>query len=343
MSRTKAEMQALTDALADTKKELNKAYSSLEAVSRMAKTIHSTLDAKELSELVMNIVEGLMGFEAFALLIFNDQHGFLFKGQRNLSLDVLQNLVELVDHSRDEWGKELNKPYLLKESTYGMEIWCYPLASSDSMVGAFCASRKTVELLTSEDIRILSLIATQISTAYQNSILYELARKLSITDELTKVYNQCYLRSQLEIETRRAQRYKRPLSLLMVGIDGFASYCKRFGSSKGNMLLFETANVIQKTFRCVDLVARYGEEEFAVVLPETPLEGAVKAGERLAKAIESHRFLDEKGKRAQKLRILTGVSSFREGMDHEALIEEAAKLLHERIDTRRSVPLCPSQ
>ena len=329
MPKAKAEMQALTDALADTKKELNKAYSSLEAVSRMAKTIHSTLDAKELSSLVMSIVEGLMGFEAFALLVFSEERGFLFKGQRNLSPDVLANLVEKVDQNRNQWNRETAKAHPLKESTYGMEIWCQPLNSSGVVAGTFCAPRKTVELLTSEDIRILSLIAMQISTAYQNSVLYELAKNLSITDDITQVYNSSYLRSQLEIEARRAQRYKRPLSLLVVAIGDFGSYCEQVGRSKGDRLLFETAAIIQKTFRCVDLVARFADDRFAIVLPETPAEGAAKAAQRLEKAIEGRRFLDERGRRTKKIAAFVGISSFRDGLDHQALIEESTEALLE--------------
>ena len=329
MSKSGSEIQALTDALVDTKKELSKAYSSLEAVSRMAKIIHSTLGASQLSELVMDIIESLMGFEAFSLLVFDSESGFLFKGKRNLPPDVFQNLVEKVEESRHAWTKKPGESHLIKESTYGLEMRCFLLESSDKIEGAFCASRKTVELLTSEDIRILSLIATQISTAYQNSILYDLARKLSITDEQTKVYNQCYLRSQLETETRRAQRYNRPLSLLMVGFNNSKSISEQFDQTQTDIVLCRAASIIQKTFRCVDLVARYDEEEFAVVLPETPVEGAKKAAERLKRAFRDHWFLDDQGKRVKKLTLSIGISSFRDGVDHKELIQEAVKSLHQ--------------
>lgn len=329
MSKAEPEIQALTDALTDTKKELSKAYSSLEAVSRMAKIIHSTLGASQLSDLVMDIIESLMGFEAFSLLVFDSESGFLFKGKRGLPPDVFQNLVEKVEESRHTWIKKSGESHPIKESAYGLEMRCFLLESGDKTVGAFCASRKTVELLTSEDIRILTLIATQISTAYQNSILYDLARKLSITDEQTKVYNQCYLRSQLEIETRRAQRYNRPLSLLMVGFDNYLFASEQFDQAQIDIVLCRAASIIQKNFRCVDLVARYDEERFAIVLPETSAEGANKAGEKLKKALKDHWFLDDQGKRVKKLTISFGISSFCDGVGHKELIQEAIKSLHQ--------------
>lgn len=328
MAETDLEVQALADALAGAKKELNRAYSSFEAVFEMVKMIHSTLDTQELSNLVMNIIESLMGFETFSLLVFDNKQKFLFKDRRNMPPDLFQNLLEKVEENKALWDKNLGKAHPIKESTHGMEIHCLPLKGGDMMIGAFCAPRKTIELLTDEDSRVLSLIAMQITTAYQNSLLYELAKKLSITDELTKIYNYRYLQSQLGVETNRARRYKRPLSFLMIDLDNFKSYNDRFGHVRGDLVLLEVAKIIQNSCRGVDVVARYGGEEFAVILPETVFDGAKKVSERIRTAVDEHRFPGKQKRRTEKITVSIGVASCTSGASQKEMVQRADEALY---------------
>jgi len=329
MAETESKVQALTDALASAKKELNRSYTSFEAIFEMIKVIHSTLDASELSGLVMDIIESVMGFEVFSLFVFDDRHDFLFQGQRNLPEDVFQNLSEKIQENKYTWAKNMDITYSIKESPHGMEISCLPLKTGEKMIGAFCAPRKTVELSTPEDGKILSLIAAQITTAYQNSLLYELAKRLSITDELTKVYNYRYLQSQLDVETNRAQRYKRPLSLLMIDLDNFKSYNDKFGHVRGDLVLLEVAKIISNNCRGVDVVARYGGEEFAVILPETNYDGAMIVSERIRKMVSEYRFLGDQQERSEKITVSIGVSGYVEGMCGKELVQKADEALYE--------------
>lgn len=328
MAPSDLELRVLADALSDAKKELNRAYSGLEAILEMVKIIHSTLDTKELSNLVMDMIENLMGFETFSLLVFDQKQEFLFKDKRNLPEDAFENLLEKVEKNKQRWATDPGKPHSIKESSYGMDILCLPIQSGGQMTGAFCAPRKTIELLTSEDIRVLSLITTQITTAYQNSLLYELAKKLSITDELTKVYNYRYLKSQLQAEMRRAQRYGRPLSLVMVDLDDFKSYNDEFGHVKGDVALLEIAKTIQENCRGVDVVARYGGEEFTLILPETTEEGARNVGERIRKAVDQQRFLSKENRRTERMTVSVGVASYWEGANPNEMIKKADEALY---------------
>jgi len=329
MAGTDSKVQALTDALASAKKELNRSYTSFEAIFEMVKVIHSTLDANELSDLVMDIIESAMGFEIFSLFVFDDRHEFLFQGQRNLPEDVFQNLSEKIQENKHTWAKDMDATYTIKESPHGMEISCLPLRTHEKMIGAFCAPRKAVELSTPEDSKILSLIAAQITTAYQNSLLYELAKRLSITDELTKVYNYRYLQSQLDVETNRAQRYKRPLSMLMIDLDNFKFYNDKFGHVRGDLVLLEVAKIISNNCRGVDIVARYGGEEFAVVLPETNYDGAMVVSERIRKMVSEYRFLGDQEERSERITISIGVASYVEGTSGKELVEKADEALYE--------------
>lgn len=108
----------------------------------------------------------------------------------------------------------------------------------------------------------------------------DLAR-LSVTDDLTGLYNKRHLAISLTKECRRARRYKHPLSCLMIDVDDFRSYNESLGHLKGDELLQRVASLIGASVRDSDVVARYGGDEFCVVLTETSSEGAWQIAERL--------------------------------------------------------------
>ena len=117
------------------------------------------------------------------------------------------------------------------------------------------------------------------------------AEALSVTDDLTQLYNSRYLTQVLRRETKRASRSGRPLSLLFIDLDGFKSINDTHGHLFGSRALVEAASVIRASARETDVVARFGGDEFALVLPDTGSEGAVAVGERIRERIAAHRFL----------------------------------------------------
>jgi diguanylate cyclase (GGDEF)-like protein len=115
--------------------------------------------------------------------------------------------------------------------------------------------------------------------------------ELSVTDDLTSLYNTRYLNQVLRRESKRASRSGRPLSLLFLDLDGFKSVNDRHGHQCGSRALVEAAAVIRACARETDVVARFGGDEFAVVLPETGSDGAVQVAERVRERISKHAFL----------------------------------------------------
>ncbi len=115
------------------------------------------------------------------------------------------------------------------------------------------------------------------------------AREMSqraVTDGLTGLYNHTYFHQRLDDELSRSDRYHRPLSLLMLDLDGFKSYNDTFGHPRGDLILAEVARVIIASVRKVDVPCRYGGEEFAVIMPETDSHAALAAAERVRLGIE---------------------------------------------------------
>jgi diguanylate cyclase (GGDEF)-like protein len=131
--------------------------------------------------------------------------------------------------------------------------------------------------------------------ALDNALRVQRAEALSVTDDLTQLYNSRYLSQVLRRETKRASRSGRPLSLLFIDLDGFKSINDTHGHLYGSRALIEAAGLIRLSARETDVVARFGGDEFALILPDTGSEGAAAVGERIRDRVNEHRFLQGDG------------------------------------------------
>jgi len=113
---------------------------------------------------------------------------------------------------------------------------------------------------------------------------------LAITDGLTGLYNQFYIKERLQEEIYRSERYKHILSLLMIDLEDFKSLNDKYGHIVGDRILKSFSNLIRETVRPSDIPSRYGGEEFLVVLPETTCENAVIVAERIRQKIGGYPF-----------------------------------------------------
>jgi len=117
------------------------------------------------------------------------------------------------------------------------------------------------------------------------------AEALSVTDDLTQLYNSRYLNEVLRKETKRAMRSGWPLSLLFIDLDGFKAINDDHGHLLGSRALIEAADVVRASARETDIVARFGGDEFAILLPETGVEGAHSVARRLRERLQRFTFL----------------------------------------------------
>jgi diguanylate cyclase (GGDEF)-like protein len=138
-------------------------------------------------------------------------------------------------------------------------------------------------------------ILTPVAIALDNALALQKAEAQSVTDDLTRLFNARYLGSVLSRETKRALRSGRPLSLLFVDLDGFKLVNDRHGHLAGSRALTEVAAIARRCARETDIVARFGGDEFAFVLPDTASEGAVAVARRVTEQIRRFRFLANDG------------------------------------------------
>lgn len=157
----------------------------------------------------------------------------------------------------------------------------------------------------------------------------EALKALAITDGLTGLYNHRHFKASLDKELKSAQRFSRPLSLIMADADNFKEYNDRLGHTQGDAALKKIAEVIWRNIREVDLAARYGGEEFAVILPETGIEEALRIAERIRKKVVEEVFYNEEQQPGGDVTLSIGVAELSKEMDNlDAFIEAADKNLY---------------
>ena len=189
-----------------------------------------------------------------------------------------------------------------------------PLTRGDRSMGVLALYGRTVPgPFHPDDLETLGSFAGQASVAIENVLLHQEAQRLSITDGLTGVWNRRYLQLTLGKEIERAQRFERPLSLLMVDIDHFKDVNDTHGHQVGDEVLIEVTRRVMSVIRSqIDTLARYGGEEFVVVLPETGLSGAQVAADKILAMMRRERFAEDAGP-GLSLTVSIGVASFEGG------------------------------
>ncbi|MBI1819713.1 MAG: sensor domain-containing diguanylate cyclase [Nitrospirae bacterium] len=159
------------------------------------------------------------------------------------------------------------------------------------------------------DLGLLLSLVDQASIAIERSRMYQKMSELAVTDDLTKLFNFRYLEQTLDSELRRSQRYKSEISLVFLDIDHFKEVNDAHGHQAGSQVLIELGKVLIDSLRDVDIIARYGGDEFVVVLPETSVETTHHIVKRLQKHIREFKFLKKKGLKI-KLTVSFGIAGF---------------------------------
>jgi diguanylate cyclase (GGDEF)-like protein len=166
------------------------------------------------------------------------------------------------------------------------------------------------EIFSQSEQEIFSLLSHFISVAFSNSVLYQKMEQISITDELTGLHNYRYFKKRLAAEVMRAQRYKHPLSLILLDVDYFKNYNDALGHPAGDKALKKIAQLIMASVRKSDIAVRYGGEEFCIILPEVEKTGAHTFAERLRILVENHPFDGREIQPDRKVSVSLGVASF---------------------------------
>lgn len=165
-----------------------------------------------------------------------------------------------------------------------------PLIAHDKVIGAMVIQSYRPVAYREDQVHLMERIAVHAAIALENALLHAEVQRLAIVDELTGVYNYRGLLELGKREVERARRFGHPLSALFFDIDNFREFNNRYSHTIGNVVLKKVTQTIQENLRTVDIFARFGGDEFVILLPETTLEQAQEIANRLQEAIAKHNF-----------------------------------------------------
>ena len=208
------------------------------------------------------------------------------------------------------------------ERHYRKSMLCAPIVFRDALWGVICVNdRCEVEPFGEDQRRLLDAIAGHAAVALLNAESYERLLDKAQHDPLSGLWNHGHFWSTLTAELSRASRYGRQLSVVMIDADHFKTYNDTRGHMDGDRALVQVARAIEGRCRASDVAARYGGDEFAVILPETPVVGAVSFGEKIRHGIAELQLLTGAG---HPITASVGVASYPESGDSAPALMRAA-------------------
>jgi diguanylate cyclase (GGDEF)-like protein/PAS domain S-box-containing protein len=255
--------------------------------------INSALDLSSILQRVTNLSCNLVGADAGMI-------GLIDQDAREIRFPYLDNLPESFAQPAPEdegmaWQMVIKGEGVLianyDRHPQAQQDWIdagvkailgTPLLTGSKCIGAICLYRlKSNQPFTDRDLGFIEVIGSQAGVAIEKANLFDEIRRLANTDDLTGVFNRRHFDTCVSLEFERALRYGRPMGLLIVDPDHFKNINDEHGHQAGDMVLKEVARRLKSNVRRSDIVARYGGDEFVIILPEINREGSIIVAEKI--------------------------------------------------------------
>ncbi|MBI4862566.1 MAG: diguanylate cyclase [Candidatus Riflebacteria bacterium] len=262
----------------------------------VGKAISSTLNLSELLNLILDLVMKLMKADRGSIMLLDEE-------KQELRIAVAKGLPqEVIVKTRVKIGEkvsgyvlETGRPLLIQDpqkspsfqrikdsQIYQGSLISVPLIAKEKKLGVLNLCKTETYRLDEKDLEFCKALSNQAAIAIENARLYELA----IKDEMTKLFVRRYFDQRLKDEVRRAKRYRTAVTVMLLDIDHFKSFNDTYGHASGDEVLCFLSRVMRESVRNVDIVSRYGGEEFAILCPEQNLKDALTPAERIRSSVE---------------------------------------------------------
>ena len=315
-------------------KKITREAQEMALLYEVSQSFMSTLDFDKLLVNILKRLNETLGYLNMAIMLVDEEKQELYLRSyvnypdyaKNMRFKIGQDgITGHVAHTKKMYYcPDLSKDphYIVGHEKAKSEI-CFPLMLGDRVIGVLDIENHEIDGFTEHDIKMLSTMSAQIAVALYNSQLYEQTKALSLTDPLTALPNRRSFDMFIEAEIKRAGRYHRSFSVLMIDFDNFKKYNDAFGHPAGDKILRQCCNLMKSTIRDVDFLGRHGGDEFIAVLPETDSTFALEVAERMRKTIAAQAI-------EPRITLSIGIASFpQDGDDKNTLIEIADNACYE--------------
>ncbi|MFC2122300.1 diguanylate cyclase [Bacteroidota bacterium] len=282
-----------------------KRYNYRQMVLNFANRMSHIIEMPELAETMLQPLAKALGASQVSLLLMTDAYYQTYFAERNNQKQPVVSISLHKDGPIVKWLDQNDKPLyvnnimsrpefrsLSQEEKNLLEaaqinLLC-PIKSKFQLVAILALSHKqTSGVYLQDDIDLLMTMASEAAIVIENAQLFEKAKERANTDELTGLYNHRYFHQRLDEEIARCSRFGDIFSLILMDIDKFKKYNDIYGHLAGDRVLAHIGKLINRSLRNVDISFRYGGDEFAILLPATPIEGAQKLVERLRRGLQT--------------------------------------------------------
>lgn len=307
--------------------------------------INSTLDMDEVLGLILENLSRVVPHEAANIALL-DEHGILhIRGARGYHKHGVEEIIasaRLPLNHYPNWRKvaEMRKP-LITSDTHNSPEWIrvpewewvrsavtVPIISKSVLIGLINLDSADPRFFQPEHLGRLQTFADYAAVAIEKAHLFEKTQQLAITDELTGLYNRRHVLQLAQNEFERARRYHRPLSAIMLDIDLFKHINDTFGHPVGDRVLRALAVCCRANLRTVDIIGRYGGEEFLILMSETDHPKALEAAERIRRQVEEIRMNTSRGPVSVTISLGVGTLNSDSSMTLDQLIIKADDALY---------------
>ena len=298
------QVEVLRRDLEETKAHLEAKVQDLRSIYEVSTAIAGTLDTEELFRILPERVMKALGLNDFCVFLHHPESGNLVcRASAGMPSSVPPDFTigrgEGVSWRVFESGEAVYIPdvratpdfrYYNGEKPEVRSFMSVPLLSKGKVVGILNVNHPEPNAFDGESLATIRVLSTYLAIAVENAELFHFTKTLADKDSLTLLHNHGSFHTRLSIELERAARYGRTLSVIMLDLDGFKEINDRHGHLVGDRILVLAAGVLCAHLRKSDVAARYGGDEFAVILPETDLAATGAIAGRIAAGISQVRL-----------------------------------------------------